>query len=181
VFGVSLTIRGLPVARVRADVQPRRDVRAGDVQLERRDLLAVVQRLDQGGQLAHRGAHDVGDQRDGQPGQLGQVLGQVALQPLVGQPDRVDESGRGLVEARGRVAGPRLEGDRLGDEGAEGEPRGQRIAEGAPRRDGVERPGAVDDRVRQAQAAEVDGGGQCSGTCASRSPASTGPSTHRRT
>ena len=58
-FGVSLTISGLAVsgrtasssarrlARVGAHDQPGLDVRAGDVELERGDLVALAERLDE--------------------------------------------------------------------------------------------------------------------------------------
>ena len=61
-----------------------------------------------------------------------------ALEPLVGQPDRVDQAGRGLPQARRRVALARLERDRLRDEGVEGEALEQRVAEGPPGGDRVE-------------------------------------------
>ena len=91
VFGVSLTISGLAVSgrtratqraelgRVGADVEAGLDVRAGDVELDRGDLVAGVDRLDERGDLVGRRAHDVRDQRHGQPRELGQVVLEVAV------------------------------------------------------------------------------------------------------
>src|SRR5262249_20049948 len=95
--------------------------------------------------------------------------------------DRIDQTRWRLPEPRRRIAGPRLRGDRLRDERREGELVEQPVAERAPARDRVEGPGAVDHRVAQLDAAEVD---QCPepGTSAvsSWSPRTTGPSTQRR-
>ncbi len=117
VLGVSLTISGLRVrartarthllelARVGADVEAGLDVGAGHVELDRGDLGARVARLQQRGDLLGARAHDVRDQRHGRRvwigaradpelGQLRQVLGEVAVEALVGQPDRVDRGRR---------------------------------------------------------------------------------------
>src|ERR1019366_8806046 len=80
------------------DVQPSLDVRTGDVQLERRDLRARVARLEEPRELLRRGAHHVRDEGDRRglataprgglyPRQLGEILGEAALEPLVGQAD----------------------------------------------------------------------------------------------
>ena len=90
-FGVSLTISGLAVsgltrsssardlARVGAHHQPGLDVRAGDVELERRDLVALRERAHQLGHLVAAEAHHVDDQRHRQPRELGQVVLEVAV------------------------------------------------------------------------------------------------------
>ena len=87
-------------------------------------------------------AHDVDDQRHRERRELGQVLGQEALEPLVGQPDRVDHAGAQLPQPGRRVALARGERDRLGDERGEREALEQRLAERAPGGDRVERSGA---------------------------------------
>src|SRR5271154_2228117 len=110
-----------------ADVKPRVHVGAGDVQLYRGDLDAGVARLDQPRELLGGRAHDVGDQRyrrsrravdalaeaDAELAEPWQVLLEIALEALVRQPDRVDEPGGGLPQPWRRVAGARLQGDRL--------------------------------------------------------------------
>jgi hypothetical protein len=169
---------GAQLGRVGPDVQPGLDVRAGHVELQRVDLVAILERLDEGRELLGGGAHDVGDERHGQRGELGQVVRQVALQALVGQPDRVDQPGRRLVQPRRRVALAGVQRDRLGHECAERELLEQGVAERSPGGDRVERARPVDDRVGERQAEEL---GQCAGTSARRSASSTGPSTHRRT
>ena len=183
-LGVSLTINGFSeigrttsssageLARVGAHDQPGLDVRARDVELDRRDLVALGEGGDEAGDVLARGAHDVDDQRHGQLGELRQVLLEVAVEALVGQPDRVDHAAGQLPQPRRRVALARLERDGLGDEGGERELLVEGVAEGAACRDGVERPGAVDDPVRERDAAELDH---------SSSRSMTGPSTQRRT
>ncbi len=120
------------------------------------EIGALLEALDERGDLLDRAAHDVRDQRDGEPRQLGQVVGQVALEALVGQPDRVEHPGRGLEQPRRRVAGPRAQRDRLGDEGGEREALEQRVAEHPAGGDRVVGARAVDDPVLELQAAEVD-------------------------
>ena len=85
-LGVSLTISGLLVAaahrvqqrgdlgRVGAEHQAGLDVRAGHVELERGHLVALADPFDQLRDLVVRAAHHVDDQRDGQLGELRQVL-----------------------------------------------------------------------------------------------------------
>ena len=170
-------------ARVGAHDHPRLDVRAGDVELERRDLLALGERGHERRDLVAGEAHDVDDQRHGQLGELRQVLARGSrARPLLGSPIELiippgcSHSRGGGLPWRGSTC------DRLGDVGGEREALEQRVAERAPRGDRVERPGGVDDRVRERDAEEVD---QCplpGISAVSRSAASsTGPSTHRRT
>ena len=88
--------------------------------------------------------------------QLRQVVDEKALEALVRQADRVDHSRRRLVQTRRRVAGPRLWGDRLRDEHAERKALVEGVAECPPGGDRVEGAGAVDDRVGEADAAELE-------------------------
>src|SRR5205085_1585204 len=81
-----------------------------------------------------------------------------------------------LPQARRRVALARQQRDRLGDERAERELLEQRVTERAPGGNRVERPGAVDDRVRELDAAEVDGRHACAGTTSRRAASKTEPS-----
>ena len=97
----------------------------------------------------------------GSCGELRQVVREVALEALVGQPDRVDHAAGELPQPRRRVALARLERDGLGDEGGEREAREQRVAERAPRGDRVERAGGVDDRVRRARGPQNDSVTSC--------------------
>ena len=135
------------LGRVRAHDQAGLHVRAGHVQLQHRDLVALAHRGHEVSELLAREAHHRDHERHRQARQLGQVRGEEALQALVRQPDRVDHPGGGLPEPRRRVALARLEGDRLRDEGVEREPLEQGVAEGAPGGDGVEGAGAVEDRA----------------------------------
>ena len=105
-FGVSFTISGLRVQRadrveqrgglprVGAHDHAGLDVRAGDVELERGDLVALGERRHELGDLLAREAHDVDDQRHRQLGELRQVVLEVAGEALVGQADRVDHARR---------------------------------------------------------------------------------------
>ena len=113
-------------------------------------------RLDQRGDLARGRAHDVGDQRDRQPRELGQVLLEVAAQALVGQADRVDQPGRRSHSRGGGLPSRGSSVIVLETKAANGNALEQRVAERAPRGDRVERARAVDDRVRELEAAEVD-------------------------
>ena len=135
-------------------------------------------RLDQARELLAAGRHHRDDQRHRQLGQLRQVLGQEAFEPLVRQPDRVDHPRRGLPDPLRRVAGARLGGDRLRDEGREGEVLEQRVAEDAAGGDRVVGAGGVDHRVGELDAAEIRHG-LTSATVARRAHAR-GPSTQRR-
>ena len=85
------------------------------------DLVALGEGGDQAGDVLARRAHDVDDQRHRQLGELRQVLVEVAVEALVGQPDRVDHAAGQLPQPRRRVALARLERDGLGDEGGERE------------------------------------------------------------
>ena len=185
-LGVSLTISGFArhwahgveqcreLDRVGAEHQPGLDVRAGDVELERGDLVALADGSNQVRDLVGRVAHHVDDQRDRQLGELRQVLREELLEALVGQPDRVQQAGRELVQARRRVALARRERDGLGHERGEREALEQRVTERTPGGDRVERAGRVDDGVGEVEEH------QCP-TLSSVSASSTGPSTHRRT
>ena len=81
---------------------------------------------------------------------------EVAVEPLVGQPDRVDHAAGQLPQPRRRVALARLERDGLGDEGGEREVLVEGVAERLAGGDRVEGPGAVDDPVGERDAAELD-------------------------
>ena len=132
-FGVSFTISGFAVSGRSASssaavsagcsptISPECDVRTGDVELDRGDLVALGDRLDQARELLAAGRHHRDDQRHGQLRQLRQVLGEESLEALVRQADRVDHPGGRLPDPRRRVAGARLGRDRLRDEGREGE------------------------------------------------------------
>ena len=162
-LGVSLTISGLAVrartasssagdlARVGAEHQAGLDVRAGDVELERGDLVALAHPFDQFGDLVVGAAHDVDDQRDGQLGELRQVLRRNPSRPLFGRPIEFSSPLGQLVQPRRRVALARRERDRLGHERGEREALEQRVAERTPGGDRVERAGRVDDRVREVE------------------------------
>ena len=163
------------LAGVGAHQQPGPDVRARDVELDRAHLGARGDRRDQLPDIGMARAHDVDDQRHRERRELGQVLGQEALEPLVGQPDRVDHPGAQLPQPGRRVALPRGERDRLGDERGERETLVQRLAERAPGGDRVERAGGVDDRVGQVEPEHAHA------TTSSAAASSTGPSTHSRT
>ena len=105
----------------------------------------------------------------GSSASLRQVVREVAVEPLVGQADRVDHPAGQLPQPRRRVALARLERDGLGDEGGERELLVEGVAERLAGGDGVEGPGAVDDPVGERDAAELD------------QTSITGPSTQRRT
>ncbi len=160
--------QGRRLGRLLADDQARVDVGAGDVELDRRHLLALRDPLDQARELLVAGAHHGDDQRHRQLGQLRQILGQEPVQTLVGKPDRVDHPRRRLPDPLRLVSGPRLRRDRLRDERRERKVLEQLVPEDAPRSDRIEGPGGVDHRMRQLDAAEV------------RAPRTTGPSTQRR-
>ena len=187
-FGVSFTISGFAVsgrsasssAAVSAGCSPtiRPEWTLGQETLS--SIAATSSRsptaVDQARELLAAGRHHRDDQRHRQLGQLRQVLGEEALEPLVRQPDRVDHPGRRLPDPLRLVAGPRLRRDRLRDEGGEGEVLQQRVAVDAARGDRVEGPGGVDHRVRELDPAEL----RHAATSAIRSPRTTGPSTQRR-
>ena len=116
-FGVSFTISGLRGERAHARraaravspgsapmTMPVFDVRAGDVELERGDLVALGERRHELGDLLAGEAHDVDDQRHRQLGELRQVVLEVAVEALVRQPDRVDHAAGQLPQPRRRVA-----------------------------------------------------------------------------
>ena len=162
----------LQLARVRADVQAGAHVRTGHVQLERGYLLVARTRLDERRELLRGGAHDVRDQRHRpralgsgrcaagvrcprpQPREARKILGEIGLQSLVGESDRVDQARRRLPQARRGVPGAGRARDRLGDVGGERELGLERRAEGLARGDHVERARAVDHAMGQLEAAE---------------------------
>src|SRR4029077_6569445 len=126
--------------------------------------------------------HHRDDQWNVQLSQLRQVVLEESIEALVRQPDRVDQPGWRLPQARRRVAGARLRSDRLGDEGREGELVDERVPEGSPGSDRVERSRPVDDGVAQLDAAEIHRQCPDPGTRAVSisSPRTTGPSTQSR-
>jgi len=69
----------------------------------RGDLRARVARGDERSELIAGRPHHVGDQRRRQRGELGQILGEIAVEALVGQPDRVDQAGGRLPQPRGAL------------------------------------------------------------------------------
>ena len=168
-LGVSLTISGLAVRGRTAssrratspgsapNIRPGLDVRAGDVELERGDLVALAD----GRRRASRPPRGVEPitltiSGTGSSASCGRSCCEEAVEALVRQADRVDQPGRQLPQPRRRVALARRERDGLGDEGGEREVLEQRVAERAPGGDRVERARAVDDRVRERDPAEVD-------------------------
>ena len=104
-LGVSLTISGLSVSGLTALIS--RATSSGSAPMtspvstfgqetlssSAGHLVALRERGDEPGHLVAAEAHHVDDQRNRQLGQLGQVVGEVALEPLVGQTDRVHEAG----------------------------------------------------------------------------------------
>ena len=185
VLGVSLTISGLPVhgrtASSSAASSPGSAPNISPVLTLGQETLSSsavtssrsATRLDEPPQLLVGPAHDVDDQRHGQLGQLRQVVGEEAVEALVGQPDRVQQPAGQLVQARRRVALARRERDGLGHERGEREALQQRVAERASRGDRVERAGRVDDRLGEVEEHQA--------TSSRSAASSTGPSTHRRT
>ena len=151
-LGVSFTISGFAVRgadrvqqvrdldRIGAEHQAGLDVRAGDVELQRSDLVALADGSTSRATSSCGAAHDVDDQRDRQLGELRQVLRQEAVETLVGQPDRVQQAARQLVQPRRRIALARGERDRLGHE------RGEREAG----QQGVTKRTVSGDRVKRA-------------------------------
>ena len=144
--------------------------------------------LHQLGELRRGGAHHVRDQRRRQvASSCGQVLGQIARQALVRQPDRVDQPRRRLPQPRRRIARARLQRDRLRDVRRERELLVQRCRR-TPCRAAIASnvPEPLIDRVRQRQAAELArscrhaGAPACSSTRSSSAASITGPSTHTR-
>ncbi len=171
--------------RLLPDDQPGLDVRAGDVQLQGRDLAPARDPLDQARELHVARAHHGDNQRHRKLSQERQVLVEEPVEPLVGQADRVDHPGGCLEDPRRRVPDPGLRGDRLRNEGRERKLVQELLAEDATRGDRVEGPGAVQHRVLEAQPAELDAQvHQCPdpGTRAVsiRAASTTGPSTQSR-
>ena len=129
-------------------------------------LVALVEGADDAGEVLAVGGHRRDDQRDRQLGQLRQVGGEEAREALVRQADRVQHPGGGLPDPPRRVAGARLGGDRLRDEGGEGEIGQQGVAEDAAGGDRVVGARGVQHRVGELDPAEVDRPGSTSGTAA---------------
>ena len=97
------------LGRIGAHDEAGLDVRARDVQLDHRHLVARPDGRDERRELVAAEAHHRDDQRHGQLGELRQVRLEEAVEPLVRQPDRVDQPGRRLPQPRRRVALARLE------------------------------------------------------------------------
>ncbi len=175
--------QGEGLIRALADDQPRLDVRTRHVEFDCGDLGPLADPRDEPREAIVRGRHHRYDERGRQFREPWQIVREKAVEPLVRQPDRVDEAGGSLVEARRRVAGARLGGDGLRDECREGEALVEPVAKGPARRDRVEGPAPVDDRVLEAQARDLEPG-QCpdpaTRAVATSSARTTGPSTQRR-
>ena len=110
------------LARLLADDQARVHVRAGDVELDRSDLVALARPPRPARRTPRRSSPS--PRRSAAPAARPAAAGRRPRKPssaLVGQPDRVDHRRRLLPEPRRRVADPRLGGDRLRDVGAERE------------------------------------------------------------
>ena len=78
------------------------------------------------------------------------------MEALVGQADGVDQTAGDLPQPRRRIALPGLDRDGLRDEGGEREALDECCPEYLVGGDCVERPGSVDDRVLELDAAERD-------------------------
>ena len=87
------------LARLVAHDEPGLHVRAGDVHLDRRDLVAHPNPLDQSHEAGKLGAITDTHNGTGRPGRLGQILAQKALEPLLGSPIRLITPAN-LVQAR---------------------------------------------------------------------------------
>ena len=110
---MSLTISGLSVSGRHSLEQPRHllgvcshdqaglHVRAGHVELERRDLVAGRKRADQLGHLGRLKPITLTISGTGSSARPGQVGFQITGQTLVGQPDRVHQPGRQLPQPGG--------------------------------------------------------------------------------
>ena len=115
-FGVSLAMIGSGQARqdppdqpadgrgVDSQVEPVADVRAGDVQLDRRQARLDAEHLGHRHELVLVLAGDVGDHRRAHRAQVRQVVLDEVLDAVVVQADRVEQARRGLDRPRGRVA-----------------------------------------------------------------------------
>ncbi len=110
--------RAVGVASERAAVQL--DVGTGDIQLDRRDFATAFEHLHSPAVAGGRFGGDAGDDRHRQLRKPRQVLLDKALDPLVGEPDGIEQAGRRFIQARRQVAGPGLEGDGLGNVGGKG-------------------------------------------------------------
>ena len=131
-FGESLTISGLDGrASLQARVSSRR--RRGSVPKVRPSLTLGHETLsstpptpwrsfiapDDFDVIVRRVTGDVDDDGARHPVDLGQLFRQEAVEPNVGQSDRVEHPAAGLDDACGLVAGALVAGDALGDEAAE--------------------------------------------------------------
>ena len=138
-LGLSLAQRGRPQAvaaitrarrlrRVGEHPRPVLDVGAADVDLERGDAAAGRRRRRRGRQLRrsgvvrHAATPDADDHPRARRPQRGEVLGHPRRQPRTLQPDAVEHAGPDLVHPRRRVAGPRVDGQRLHDDRSRGHP-----------------------------------------------------------
>ncbi len=126
-FGVSLAMIGSGQAcanaphelahgfGVDAEVEPVADVRARDVQLDRREARLRAQHLGHGDELVLVFPGDVGDHRRAHRAQVRKMVGDEVLDAVVIQADRVEQSRGRLGGTRGWVSRTRLEGHRLRD------------------------------------------------------------------
>ena len=131
--GVSLAISGLSrqrahaldgargLGRVGAHDQAGLDVRAGEVELDQRDLVAR-RRPPRPARPARRGRSPspTTNSGTGSSASCGRSSARKPLEALVRQADRVDQPGRRLPQPRRRVALARRERDRLRDEASNG-------------------------------------------------------------
>ena len=130
-FGVSLAMIGNEQAArhfaddlgsllgVGAEVDAPGDVRARDVQLERRDVREVVEPGRHFDEFRRRLAGDVDDDRRSELQQLRKMFGDKGFQTVVVEADGIQEARRGFDGARRRVADAGPRGDRLGDDAAQ--------------------------------------------------------------
>ena len=138
------------LGRLLADDQPRVHVRAGDVELQRRDLRAAARPPRSASRTPRRWSPS--PRRSAAPAastSCGRSCSRKPSRPLFGSPIELIIPAALLPQPRRRVAGPRRGRDRLRDEGAEGKPLEQLLAEHPPGGDRVEGPRPVDDRVRE--------------------------------
>ena len=126
------------LGRVGAHDQAGLDVRAGDVQLDQRNLVALGHPLTSVASSSRLKPITETTSGTGSSASWGRSLDEEALEALVGQPDRVDQPAGGLPQPRRRIALARRDVIVLRHEGVEGEALEQRVAEGAAGGDRVE-------------------------------------------
>ena len=143
-------------AGIDTQVEPMADVRAGDVQLDRRQARLDAEHLGHRHELVLVLAGDVGDHRRAHRAEIRQVMLDEMRDAVVIQPDRVEEARGGLDRPWGRVARSRAERHRLGDHPAQPlEPDERRHLA-----DVAERPRRHQHRVRQRQPPQCPHSGQ---------------------